>query len=307
MESYKLKRGMKDPLYGVNFLLKRFSRFIPNDKVYLSLRWFTVTHRFINWRNPSRFTEKLQWLKVYYHRPELTTMVDKIEAKKYVAGIIGEQFIIPTIAVWDSADDIDFDKLPDKFVLKCNHDSGTGMCICTDKSKLDYSSVRKGLNEGLKSDYYPISREWPYKNVKRKVFAEQYMKQEDSSDLTDYKWFCFNGKPLYCQVIRNRSSKETIDFFDTEWNHQSFIGFNPRAVHAENCPSCPKNLSLMIELATSLSRDLPFSRVDLYEINGNVYFGEITFFPAGGFGAFRPKKMDRVFGQYLVLPKLKDC
>lgn len=306
MESYKLKRGLRDPLYGVNFLLKRFSKYITNDKIYLSLRWFTVTHRFINWRNPSRFTEKLQWLKVYYHRPELTTMVDKIEAKKYVAGIIGEQYIIPTLAVWDNADEIDFDKLPEQFVLKCNHDSGTGMCICSDKSKLDYSDARKGLNMGLTSDYYPISREWPYKYVKRKVFAEQFMKQEDSSDLTDYKWFCFDGNPLYCQVIRNRSTKETIDFFDTKWTHQDFIGFNPRAVHAETCPSCPKNLSLMIEIAAALSKNLPFARVDLYEINGHVYFGEITFFPAGGFGAFRPKNMDYVFGQHLVLPNIRE-
>ena len=261
----------------------------------------------INWDNPQDLNEKIQWLQVYSDTSEWSRLTDKYLCREFIREKGYENLLVKFLGVYHSAEEINYDALPEKFVLKCNHDSGTGMCICTDKSKLDYSSVRKGLNEGLKSDYYPISREWPYKNVKRKVFAEQYMKQEDSSDLTDYKWFCFNGKPLYCQVIRNRSSKETIDFFDTEWNHQSFIGFNPRAVHAENCPSCPKNLSLMIELATSLSRDLPFSRVDLYEINGNVYFGEITFFPAGGFGAFRPKKMDRVFGQYLVLPKLKDC
>ena len=169
MDTYKIRRGIKDPLYGVNFLLKKYSKYIASDKIYLSLRWFTTTHRFINWERPSRFTEKLQWIKVFYRKPELTAMVDKVEAKKYVASIIGEQFIIPTIAVWDNADDIDFNTLPEQFVLKCNHDSGTGMCICTDKSKLDFLKVKKGLNVGLKSDYYPLSREWPYKNVRRKV------------------------------------------------------------------------------------------------------------------------------------------
>lgn len=306
MESYKLKRGIKDPLYGVNFLLKRFSRFIPNDKVYLSLRWFTVTHRFINWRKPSRFTEKLQWLKVYFHKPELTTMVDKIEAKKYVANIIGDRYIIPTIAVWNSADDIDFEKLPDQFVLKCNHDSGTGMCICKNKSKINPSKVKEELNLGLRSDYYRLSREWPYKNVRRKVFAEKYMDQGDSNDLTDYKWFCFNGEPIYCQVIKDRSTCETIDFFDVNWNHQNFIGLNPRAVHAKICPTQPQNLELMLEIAKKLSHGLPFSRIDLYEIDGNVYFGEITLFPMSGFGGFTPNYMDLELGKLINLPIEKN-
>ena len=306
MDIYKLKRGLKDPLYGVNFLLKKFSYFIPNDKLYLSLRWFTVNHRLVNWEKPIRFTEKLQWLKINYRRPELTMMADKIEVKKYVTSIIGNQFVIPTIAVWNNADEIDFDSLPNQFVLKCNHDSGTGMCICRDKSKLDHAIVRAELNKGLKSNYYPISREWPYKNVPRKVFAEVFMAQENSSDLTDYKWFCFNGQPLYCQVIKNRSSKETIDFFDTNWIHQDFIGFNPRASNASTCPIRPKNLELMIEIAQKLSKNLPFARVDLYEIDGSVFFGEITFFPAGGFGRFSPKKIDTVFGELLSLPNTNN-
>ena len=302
MNSYKLKRGIKEPLYGINYLLKRFSKYITNDKLYLSLRWFTVTHRFINWKNPLRFTEKLQWIKVYYRKPELTKMVDKVEAKKYVASIIGEQYIIPTIAEWNNAEDIDFDILPNQFVLKCNHDSGTGMCICKDKSKLDYFKVKQELKKGLKSDYYYISREWPYKNVKRKVFAEKFMDGGESPDLTDYKWYCFNGQPVYCQVIGNRSTKETIDFFDINWNHQDFIGLNPRAVHASVLPARPKNLEKMLEIATKLSNGLPFARIDLYEIDSRVYFGEITFFPGGGFGKFRPKNMDIELGKLLILP-----
>lgn len=305
MDTYKIKRGLVDPLYGVSFLLKKLSKYIGNDKLYLSLRWFTINHRFVNWNNPTTFTEKLQWMKVYYRRPELTKLVDKIEVKKYVSGIIGDQHIIPTIGVWDSADDIDFEKLPSQFVLKCNHDSGTGMCICRNKSKLNQRKVKEELNLGLHSDYYRVSREWPYKNVKRKVFAEKYMSQGDSNDLTDYKWFCFNGEPIYCQVIKDRSKCETIDFFDIKWNHQSFIGLNPRAVHANICPPQPQNLDLMIEIAKKLSKGHPFSRIDLYEINGDVYFGEITFFPMSGFGSFIPYYMDLELGKLINLPEEK--
>lgn len=298
----KLKQGLKRPSYLIDYLLKKLSRFIRNDKLYLSLRWATINHRFINWRNPITFTEKLQWMKVYYRKPELSLMVDKIEAKKYVAGIIGNKYIIPTIAEWENVDDINFCELPEKFVLKCNHNSGTGMCICTDKSKLNYTSVINGLKKGLASDYYTVTREWPYKNVKRRVFAEQFMEQDDSNDLIDYKWFCFNGEPTYCQVIKDRSTKETIDFFDKNWNHQAFIGLNSQAVYATICPSRPKNLQLMIEIATRLSRGLPFSRIDLYEIKDSVYFGEITFFPMSGFGSFNPKEVDVFLGGLINLP-----
>lgn len=307
MYKRKVAKVIKSPKMILVFFVKRLSWLIKSDKLYLSLRWYAQTGTVINWSHPERFTEKLQWLKIYNRNPLYTTLVDKIEAKKYVASIIGEQYIIPTISIWDRAEDIDFGKLPSKFVLKCNHDSGTGMCVCRDKTKIDTKAVRDGLSKGLKSNYFIVSREWPYKNVKRQVFAEVLMEQTGYKDLIDYKWYCFGGKVHYCQVIQNRSSNETIDFFDTEWNHLNFIGLiglSSRVSHAEIRPNKPINLHEMIEIATKLSKDLPFSRIDLYEINKRVYFGEITFFPLSGFGAFDPDEIDFELGKLVRLENI---
>ena len=198
--------------------------------------------------------------------------------------------------------EIDWDALPNQFVLKTTHDSG-GIVICRDKSKLDKDSAIKKLNYAITHDNYTITREWPYKNVQRRIIAEEYIAPDDGhDDLIDYKWFCFDGEPCYCQVIQDRKKKETIDFFDKQWNHQPFIGMSLKANNAPVQPKCPEKLNEMVEIARQLSEGIPFARIDLYEVRGRVYFGEITFFPASGFGSFRPKQYNELIGDLIKLP-----
>ena len=258
----------------------------------------------MDWNNPKTFCEKIQWLKIYDRHPEYTNMVDKVAAKEYVSGIIGKEYIIPTLAVYDSAEEIDFDKLPNQFVLKCTHDSG-GIVVCRDKSKLDYEATRRKLRRGLKRTYVIQNREYPYKNVPRRIIAEQYLENtlSPTSALVDYKFYCFDGEPKYCQVIQDRDTHETIDFFDMEWRHQEFVGLNPAAGPAAVCPQRPKSFDVMKRIAHDLSQDKPFSRIDLYDINGKPYFGEITFFPASGMGMFTPKDWDEKLGKLIELPR----
>lgn len=263
-------------------------------------------------KNPKTYTEKLQWLKLYNRKPEYTTMVDKYEVKEYVAGIIGEEYIIPTLGVWDKPEQIEWDKLPDQFVLKTTHGGGgSGIVICRDKTTFDKKKAIDKLNQSLKSDIYHTLREWPYKNVRKRIIAEKYMEDfgiAGKEDLVDYKFFCFGGEPKYIQVIQDRRSNETIDFFDLEWNHQEFVGLNPTGGpmfgSAAVMPAKPNNLDTMIRIARELAKDIDFARVDLYEINGREYFGEITFYPASGFGNFTPDNWNDKLGAMLNLPEI---
>ena len=292
------KRTFYVVVYEIN---RRWPRFI-SDKLCLKALFYLRFGYELNLKHPSTFSEKLQWLKLYDRRPEYTKMVDKYEAKKYAASIIGEKYIIPTLGVWDRAEDIEWDKLPDQFVLKCTHDSGD-LIICKDKSLLDKENAINKLNEGLRRDYYKVWREWPYKNVPRRIIAEEYIDPSPQvKDLPDYKWYCFDGEPKYCQVIQDRTTGETIDFFDIEWNHQEFFGLNPVAGPAAVTPSRPKHLELQIKIARELSKDMPFSRIDLYDTGENTYFGEITFYPMSGFGIFKPDQYNEIIGEMLKLP-----
>lgn len=261
----------------------------------------------LNLKNPKTFSEKLQWLKLYNRKPEYTKMVDKYAVKKYVADIIGEEYVIPTLGVWNRPEDIEWDKLPNQFVLKTTHGGGnTGVVICKDKMCFNKQQAIDKLNASLKIDLYKVWREWPYKNVLRRIIAEKYIETTpDKTDLPDYKWYCFNGEPKYCQVIQGRSLKESIDFFDTEWNHQDFVGLNGLKSNVENAkimPLKPQNLMKQIEIAASLSKNIPFSRIDLYENNNQVLFGEITFYPLSGMGHFRPNDYDLKLGELIQLP-----
>ncbi|SFX41948.1 ATP-grasp fold amidoligase family protein [Ruminococcus sp. XPD3002] len=278
------------------------------DKKYLKKMYLGRMGYSINLESPKKFNEKLQWLKLYDRKPEYTTMVDKYAVKKYVADIIGEQYIIPTLGVWDRFEDIDFDKLPNQFVLKCTHDSG-GLVICRDKSKFDFKSARKKINKCLKRNYYYIGREQPYKNVVPRIIAEQYMEDTQNTDLRDYKFFCFNGEPVYCQVISERTSNETIDFFDMEWNHQEFTGLALPNEPFSSSPipiPIPTQFDEMKKVAKILAKESAFLRVDFYEVKGNLYFGELTFYPASGFGVFSPDKYNLIIGKMLKLPVKSD-
>lgn len=273
------------------------------DSLYLQVIYFYHFRKFANLRYPRTFNEKLQWLKLYDRRPEYITMVDKFAVKDYVASIIGQEFIIPTIAAWDSLEDIDFEKLPNQFVLKWNHDSKS-VVICSDKSKFDKEKALRKLQHGAHVNGYWYGREWPYKGVKPKIIAEQFIKQDDPhhKDLTDYKFFCFDGEPKYVQIIQDRSEHETVDFFDMEWRHQDFVGLSVKAVLSKVVPEKPAHFEEMKRVAAELSKNIPFSRIDLYDVRDHVYFGEITLYPASGLGAFRPDEWNYIIGEMVKLP-----
>ena len=282
------------------------------DEPYLRLRFRFKMGYWPNLTNPHTFVEKINWLKLHDRKPEYSMMVDKYAVKEYVASKIGGEYIIPTLGVWKEPEDIDFDALPNQFVLKTTHGGGSGgVVVCKDKNTLDKGKVIMRLRDSMDSDIYRNLREWPYKNVKKRVIAEKFMipkeKENDHTyDLTDYKFFCFGGEPCYCQVIRDRHTRESIDFYDMEWNHQSFVGLNPKA--PDGTPAIangitpvgkPKRLETMKEICRSLSANIPFLRVDLYVIDGKVYFGELTFYPASGIGFFKPKEWDEKLGNLI--------
>ena len=280
------------------FISHDLVRWMP-DRLYLQLFYYAEFGKLINFKNPKTFNEKLNWLKLNYRRPELTTCVDKHEVKKYVADKIGEEYIIPTIGVWDSFDEINFVDLPDQFVLKCTHDSG-GLVICKDKSKLNLAEARKKINHSLSSNYYYWTREWPYKNVKPRIIAEPYMEDQQTGELRDYKFFCFNGEPKLMFVATERGTGNTaFDFFDMQFKH---LDIAQHYRNADILPSKPKNFDKMIELAKEISVGFPHVRVDLYEANGKVYFGEMTFYHFGAVVPFEPKEWDAKIGSLLTLP-----
>lgn len=304
--SSEIKR--KNDLKGL-FLLKYkitgvlIELFAPllSDKQYLKLLWKHLMGYSLNLEHPRTFNEKLQWLKLYNRRPEYTQMVDKIEAKKYVASIIGEEHIIPTLAVYEKVTDIDFDKLPNQFVLKCSHDSG-GIVICKDKSKLDKHAAIDKLRKGLKSNFFYMNREWPYKNVRPRIIAERFMSDGDNADLFDYKFMCYNGECKNLFVCTGRSEHDLrVDFYDLEWKH---LPFYRKYKNADRLPTKPSKLSEMIELSNKLARvvDAPFVRIDFYQIKNMVYFGEITFFPGSGYEKFYPEEWDEELGKMIELP-----
>ena len=253
-------------------------------------------------KNPRTFNEKLQWLKLYDRKPEYTIMVDKYAVKKYVAGKIGAEYIIPTLGVWDKAEDIDFNQLPNQFVLKTAHGGGGGgVVICKDKTKLDRSEVVKKLKKSLSQDIYKSLREWPYKNVPKRIIAEKYMEDISTKELRDYKFFCFDGVVKALFVAMERSTGDVkFDYFDSDFNHLDIVQVHPMSGRKIEKP---KTFDEMKKLAAKLSEGSPHVRVDFYEINGKVYFGELTFTHHGGITPFHPQKWDRIFGDWLELPK----
>lgn len=265
------------------------------------MMYYVIFHEKLNLKNPKTFNEKLQWLKLYDRKPEYTQMVDKADVKDYVAGKIGKQYIIPTLGIWERFEDIDFEKLPGKFVLKTTHDSG-GVVICKDKEKLDIEKAKEKLTASLKRNFYYTHREWPYKNVKPRIIAEEFIEIPNTKDIPDYKIFCFNGEPHYIQVIQDRTSNETIDFFDTNWNHQPFCGLNREVHNSSSIIHKPSNLDEMLAVARHLAADTSFVRVDLYHTGEKIYFGELTFFPMGGIGEFKPNDWNERIGNILTLP-----
>lgn len=287
----------------MNKVLKTLTKLIP-DKLFISIKYRLKFGKSINWKNPVTYNEKLQWLKIYNRRPEYCDMVDKYSVRKYVSDKIGEEYLIPLLGVWESVEDIDFSSLPEQFVLKCTHDCGS-VIICKDKSAFDIEAAKKKLAAAMKKNYYWGEREWPYKTVKPRIVAEKYMQDSVSAELRDYKLFCFNGEPRTVLVCADRFLKGGLkeNFYDLDWNLMPVQ--RPKHSNADYDIPKPASLDLMTELARRLSENHPFVRVDFYEVDGLVYFGEITFYPNAGFEGFVPEEWDKTFGEWISLPKSK--
>lgn len=270
------------------------------DKLYLKMLFRLRMGYPLNVDTPQTYTEKLQWLKLYDRRPEYTHMVDKYEVKKYVANLIGEQYIIPTIGVWDRIEDIDFDSLPNQFVLKTTHGGGnTGVVICKNKETFDIYACKNKLRKSLRKDIYKDYREWPYKNVKPRIIAEQFM-TDSNGELNDIKFFCFDGVPKAMLIATDRNTNVHFDYYDMDFNHFPFEQGGPNATK----PICkPLNMDVMKSLAEKLSQNIPHVRVDFYNVDGKIYFGELTFFDSSGFAQFNPEEWDYIFGSWINLPE----
>lgn len=296
----KIIKAFKDPLYGLGLFLNQIAPLIKNDRIFLTWKYYTVFHKKLNLDNPLTYNEKLQWLKLHNRKPEYTKMVDKAEAKKYAANIIGKEYIIPTLGVFNSFDEINFNQLPDQFVIKCTHDSG-GVVVCKDKSKLDIRKAREKIEYGLGKTNYWGTREWPYKNVEPRIIIEQYLEDESGYELKDYKVHCFNGEPKFILVASGRHQNDIrFNFYDLNWNLMPFEKSHKR-IDSNITIAKPDNLDEMLNLAKSLSTNIPHLRVDFYIVRNKIYFGELTFFPASGLGKFNPEEWDKKIGQLLHL------
>ena len=271
------------------------------DETYLKIAFRIRMGKKLNLKNPVSYSEKLQWLKLYNRNPLYTQLVDKSSAKDYVSNIIGKAFIIKTLGVYNNFEEINFDKMPQKFVIKCTHDSG-GIVICKDKNHFDKKKARKVIQRCLKHNFYFGQREWPYKNVKPRIIVEEYLEDSETMELRDYKFFCFDGsvKALFIATDRYSENETCFDFFDSDFNHLPFENGHPCSKKEIEKPKC---FDQMKEIASKLSLGFPQVRIDLYEVNGKVYFGEYTFFHWSGMMPFKPEKWDMVFGDWIDLPQ----
>lgn len=270
-----------------------------SDEEFLKRMFRLYMGKELDLDNPRTYNEKLQWLKLHDRNPEYVRLVDKVEFKKYISEKYGEEYVVPVIGVWDNVDDIDFDALPNKFVLKCTHDSGS-FVVCTDKSKLDWVAVKKRMKKFLKREYFWVHREWPYKGLKPRIIAEQFLEAPNDIGVRNCKFFCFNGEPKF--LLLGTHGTWDVDFYDMDFNHLpiQYEGPNSKRVLPK-----PVNFDKMVEMSKELSKGIPHVRVDFMETEGRFYLGELTFFTTSGFGKFNPEEWDLKIGEYLILPEQK--
>lgn len=281
--------------------VKKSLRFLP-DKTYIKLYYRLRVGRKLNMRDPETLNEKLQWLKFNYRFPLQSIVSDKLLVRDYVKEKIGENYLIPLLGSWEEYSDIDFSSLPKQFVLKCNHDSG-GLVVCTDKAKLNCEEAKKKIEKSLNSNFFYIGREYQYRNIKPMIICEEFISDNGKVPM-DYKIYCFNGKPDVILVCRDRFSNNTHRasylFFDQEWNFQP-LDKGDEKLQDVDVPK-PENLNEMIEIARKLSENFVFARIDLYNIKGKIYFGEITLSPNSGFDPDIKYETDLMFGQKMEIP-----
>ena len=278
------------------------------DKLYLQVMYLTNMGKVINLKNPKTFNEKLQWLKLHDRKPEYTMMVDKYEAKQYVADCIGKDYVVPSYGVWDSFDEIPFEKLPKQFVLKCTHDSG-GLVICRNKDRLDKAAAKQKIEKCLKRNYYYSGREWPYKNVKPRIIAEKYLEDEnEQAGLRDYKFFCFNNEPRFVYLSEGLENHATarISFYDLEGRQMPFHRTDYRPM--DEGVVFPDTMKRMEQAARKLAAcvNAPFVRIDLYSVSGHIYFSELTHYPCAGYVPFEPAEWDEKLGEWIDLSRVNE-
>ena len=296
----RIIKAIKDPYWALSVILRFISKCIKDDKTYIKWEYYLGMHKKLHLEQPRTYNEKLQWFKIHDIHPEYVRMVDKAMAKDYVREVLGNSVnVIKTLGIWNSFDEIDFESLPSSFVLKTTHDSG-GIVVVPDKTKLNKKKARRKLNKSLQHDYYWVHREYPYKYIKPRILAEEYMVDESGTELKDYKFFCFNGEPKMLFVATGRPYDTRFDFYDTEWNHLPFKQGHPWATKEIKKPA---GFEKMLDIASKLSKGFPHVRVDLYDINGEIYFGEMTFFHFSGNVPFEPEEWDYKIGEWLRLPK----
>lgn len=288
---------------GIQYIQKNSYLNFLSDAAYVKVIFFAHMLKRLHLHAPCTFNEKLQWLKLHNHNTLYTTIVDKYTVKKYIAKKIGEQYIIPTLGVWEKFDDIDFEKLPNQFVLKCTHDSGSYI-ICKDKTTLDINAARKKITKALNRNFYYVGREWPYKNVPPRIIAEKYIEDRNGAFI-DYKFSCFNGYVDCVMVCLDRQINDVkFYFFDKDWNLKRLNIRGKNAPEGFTIPK-PSCMDEMFEIAAKLSKGIPFVRVDLFECDGKIYFGEMTFYPDSGFDANLLPETDEYFGSLIDLTKIK--
>ncbi|MBE7049637.1 MAG: glycosyl transferase [Ruminococcaceae bacterium] len=292
-----IKKALKNPKAALLVVISKFH--FLSDKAYIKLKYFISFGKRINLKNPKTYNEKLNWLKLYDRNPKYPKMVDKFGVREYIKEKIGEEYLIPLLGVWDSFEEIDFDSLPNQFVLKCTHDSGS-VVICKDKTTFDIEKAKEKLNRKFKKNLYWWSREWVYKDLKPKIIAEKYMEDSEYKELRDYKFFCFSGEPKCLFVATERPHNTKFDFFDLEFNHLPILNGHPNSEKQIEKPKC---FDKMIELSKILSQGMKHVRVDFYEIDGRIYFGELTFFHYSGFIDFEPDEWNYKFGEWIDLSK----
>lgn len=283
----------------MNPIIYKILKILP-DKVYLKLQYKYTTGKKLNLKEPKTYGEKLQWLKLYDRKPYYTTLADKYEVREYIKNRIGEKYLVPILGHWDNAESINFEKLPQKFVLKCNHDSKS-VIVCYDKDSLNIQDTINHFKKKLKNNAFYYGREWPYKNIKPLVIAEEMLVDETGNDLKDYKVMCFNGEPKLIQIHKDRFNENeeyTIDYYDINWNKTNITA---NTICSKEKMDKPEFLKEMLYLSKKLSQDLPQARIDWYYANNQLYFGEITFFDASGYDVFNPSEWNYRLGSWLDL------
>lgn len=299
-----IRNIIKNPKYGLYLFIFKLDKYLFHclpDKYFLKASYFLAIRKELNIKDPKSFNEKLQWLKLYDRKPEYTNLVDKYVVREYIANTIGEEYLIPLLGVWDKFEDIDFEKLPNQFVLKTTHDSGS-VLICKDKATFDFGEANKKVNRNLKRNFYYSGREYCYKNVKPRIICEKFMINDTGEEIKDYKFLCFDGNVKCSFVCLNRYSKNglNVDFYDIDWKP---MPFERHYSTSGTFTKIPINYNKMIEFSKKFSKNIPFIRLDFYEINGNLYMGEFTLYPGSGYEEFTPESFDDLLGSWIILPR----